>query len=315
MKKARSLKQQARHAISTQKAFGQKKHAAPEKLKVERLYSFSRTDGVRNVSDQLMAFIGKNYPNIKQVRQITNEHTTAWMASKEWDSEESFDEYRSRLSKLQKVCEATYSKCFSPGSWATVSVNAPKTGKIRSATMARDDFAAIRNSIRDSGRSGAWIAMEITARTGLRVRGCHWLSGKDIDLEKNTVYVCKEGAKNGRARTVPIRPQDREFFKWLKERTPVDRIFRMRNGKVLKPESIDSTIRRHMEKLGLSHKYPKSTEHTIRKMYAQERMVELRGPLPLPDRKAEMRAFDILSAELGHGANRTDLYKVYVLGK
>ena len=55
-----------------------------------------------------MAFIGKNYPDIKQVRQITNAHTTAWMASKEWDSEESFDEYRSRLSKLQKVCEATY---------------------------------------------------------------------------------------------------------------------------------------------------------------------------------------------------------------
>ena len=315
MKKRRSLTQQARHAISAQKAFGQKKHAAPKKLKQERLYSFSRTDGIRNVSDQFMGFVEQKHPDIKLVRELTNEHTAAWMKSVCWDSGRSFDEYRSRLAKLQNVCEATYGKCFTAGSWATVSMDAPKTRKIRSATMARDDFAAIRDSIVQSGRSASWIAMEITARTGLRVRECHCLSGKDINLEKSTVYVCREGAKNGRARTVPIRPQDREFFKWLKERTPVGRIFLMRNGKVLKPESIDSTIRRHMEKLGLSHKYPKSTEHTIRKMYAQERMVELRGPLPLPDRKAEMRAFDALSAELGHGANRTDLYKTYVLGK
>ena len=315
MKKLRSLKQQARYAISAQKAYGQKKHAATEKLKEERLYSFSRTDGVRNVSDQLMEFIGKNYPAVKEIRQITNEHTTSWMASKKWDSKDSFDEYRSRLSKLQRICETTYGKCRTTGSWGTVKMEAPQIGKIRTSIMTREDFAAIRDSIMKNERSNAWLAMEITARTGLRVRECHWLSGKDIDLEKNTIYVCKQGAKNGRARSVPIRPQDRAFFKWLKERTPADRIFRMKNGKVLKPESINSTIRCNMEKLGLSDKYPKTTEHAIRKMYAQERMVELRGPVPLLDRKSEMKAFDVLSAELGHGNNRTDLYKVYVLGK
>lgn len=44
-------------------------------------------------------------------------------------------------------------------------------------------------------------------------------------------------------------------------------------------------------------------------------MAELRSPVPLEDKKSEMKAFDILSAELGHGRNRLDLYKVYVLGK
>ncbi|MDL2233758.1 site-specific integrase [Ruminococcaceae bacterium OttesenSCG-928-L11] len=263
-----------------------------------------------------MVFVKENYPKVKLVRDITSEHTTAWMKSLTWTSGDSFDEYRSRLSKVQELCEVTFGKCHHPGSWGTIDMEKPADlGKIRTAVMTREDFFAIRDSIMKTGRSNAWIAMEISSRVGIRVKGCHWLRGKDIDLQNWTVRVTKKGAKNGRARTIPIRPQDREFFRWLKERTPEDRIFRMKNGKVLKEDSINSTIRRHMEKLGLDKKYEDTTLHAVRKMYAGERMAELRGPVPLKDTKAEMKAFDILSAELGHGENRLDLYKVYVLGE
>lgn len=315
MSKVRSLKQQAGFAISKQKAFGQYKHAAPQKLKAERLYSFARADGVKNVSDQFLEYMKLNFPEIRLVRQITNRHTSAWMASKSWTTKATFDETRSRLSKLQNVCEAVYGKCYTRGNWGAVSVAPPKAGKARNVTMTRSDFVAVRDSIQAAGRSDAWIAMEISARIGLRVRECCWLSGQDIDLEKGAVSVSKEGAKNGRARVVPIRPPDIAFFQWLKERTPNDRVFRMNNGKVLLPESIDATIRRHMETLGLSGKYPKSALHSVRKMYAQKRMQELRGPVPLSDRQAEAWLFDIVAAELGHGWNRSDLYKIYVLGQ
>ncbi len=318
MGKYRTLKQQARYAICQNKAFGEKKHAASDKNKAERYYSFARCDGVRNVSDQFMTYVQKDFPEIRQIKDITNEHSTAWLKSMVEAGridKESFDEYRSRLSKLQESCEATYGKCRNPESWGTVNVAPPDTKKLRSVVMTREDFYAIRNSIMKTGRSDAWIAMEITFRVGIRVKGCHWMCGKDIDLQNWTVRVTKKGAKNGRARTISIRPKDREFFTWLKERTPEDRIFRMKNGKVLKEDSINSTIRRHMKKLGLDNKYEDTTLHAVRKMYAQERMEELRGPVPLKDTKAEMKAFDILSAELGHGENRLNLYKVYVLGE
>ncbi len=310
MGKSRSLKQQARFALVTQKAFGQKKHAAPQKMKEERINSFARYDGIQNTSDQFMAFMKENFPEIKWLREITNTHAATWMASKHWRSKATFDETRSRLSKLQTVCEAVYGKCRSPEKWGAVNVAPPKAGKIRDVAMTRTDFVAVRDSIK-AGRSDSWLAMEIAARTGLRVREVHWLSGQDIDIEKNTVFVCKQGAKNGRARTIPIRPQDRDFFKWLKARTPSDRVFRMKNGRVLLPDSIDDAMRLHMKKLGLSGKYQDTTLHSVRKMYAIERMEELRGPTPLPDFKMEMAKFDIVSAELGHGKGRVDLYRAY----
>jgi len=312
MSRHRNLKQQGRYAVEQAKAFGQKKHIAPKDIKAKRLYSYARCDGIRNVNDQLLSFVEKHFPEIKWIRDVTNEHTTAWMKSKEWTSGETFHEYRSRLSKLQEVCKATYGNCRHPGNWGTVDMEPPTTGKIRDVSMTREDFYMIRDSIMRLGRSNAWIAMEITARSGIRVKGCHWLSGKDIDLEKGTVFVCKEGAKNGRTRTLPLRPEDREFYSWLKKRTPEDRVFRRKNGKVLLPGSIDSTIREHMKKLGLDENYPCTTEHAIRKMFAKERMEALRGPAALTDKKAEMKAWGQVSVELGHGENRPDLYKTYV---
>lgn len=246
----RSLKQQARYAINQQKALGQKKHAASDKIKSQRLYSPSRCDGVRNVSDQFMTFVQKWFPEIKWMRDITNEHSTAWLKSMveaNLIDKETFDEYRSRLSKLQRISEAVYGKCRKSGSWSTVNVVPPNTGKIRTVTMTQQDFYAIRDSIMKTGCSDPWIAMDITAHSGIRVKGCHWFSGKDINLEKGTVYVCKQGAKNGRARAIPIRPGDWVFYRWLKERTPEDQVLRKQNGKVPLPESIDATIRRHIK--------------------------------------------------------------------
>lgn len=85
-------------------------------------------------------------------------------------------------------------------------------------------------------------------------------------------------------------------------------------------KSIDKAIRRYMadtrDEKGqlLSEKYPRETAHTIRKLYATERMQEERGSEPLPDKKEEMKCWDRVSHELGHGDGREALYKVYCKG-
>ena len=85
----------------------------------------------------------------------------------------------------------------------------------------------------------------------------------------------------------------------------------------VKADSINKAIRRYMQDARddkgclLSEKYPKETQHAIRKLYATERMKEERGQAPLADKKEEMKHWNKVSHELGHGNGREDLYKTY----
>lgn len=164
-------------------------------------------------------------------------------------------------------------------------------------------------------RSFAKEAIEITARCGLRVDEVAHLKREDINIKDKEIFVSREGAKNGKERIVPIRDQDIEYFKNLIEKYPADGYLTNINAK-----SINKGIRRYLEKTEdkegqlLSKKYPNQTEHAIRKFYATERMKELRGNKPLENKKDEMKKWDIVSQELGHGEGRSNLYKTYCKG-
>lgn len=306
MGKVRGLQHQLQHAISQGVAFGESKHGAAKEERENKLYSLRRTESLRKVAAQLAAYIKQEHPEVRLVREIRSEHLQGWIASRQgrWTAQ-TLTERLSELRKLDTLCRNAYGG----KGWGEIVVGAPERAyKVRNTTMSHEDYMAIRDSLQGS-RSAAKDAIEITARSGLRVNECACLRGRDIDTEKWTLYVSREGAKNGRSRTLEIRPEDRAYYADLKARAG--------DGYVcggIKADSINRRIRDRMQRLGISSKYPKSTEHAVRKMYAQRRMAELRGPVPLTDQGAEMRAFDIVSAELGHGEGRTALYNTYILG-
>ncbi len=185
---------------------------------------------------------------------------------------------------------------------------------VRNQAMSREDFLKLRESMEHS-RSFAKDAIEITYRTGLRIDEVAHLRREDIDLEKKTIFVSSEGAKNGKERTVPIRDKDIAYFSNLLDRSPQEGYLT-----TIQAKSIDKAIRRYMTETRdengrtLSEKYPKETAHTIRKLYATERMQEERGSEPLQDKKEEMKHWDKVSHELGHGDGREALYKTYYKG-
>ena len=314
--RCRSIKDQFRHAISRQSRHRQSKHSATRDAQTNGVFSSDRRDSLEERAAQFATWMKDNHPEIRFVKDITKAHTSEWLASLPHVTGRTLDEYNSQLGKLYTICSASYKDAFSgKTSWKQSKTELPEiVGLLRTVAMNREDFAALLDSMKSTNRSDAYLALEMTSRSGLRVNECAWLSGKDINLVNNTIYVCREGAKGGRARTLPIREKDRRFYGELKDRVGNGWIFpssHTKNGH-LQADSINDTIRRHMEKIGISEKYPKTTLHTVRKMFARERMVALRGPERLADKGEEMKHFNIVAAELGHGKGRYDLYNAYV---
>lgn len=186
--------------------------------------------------------------------------------------------------------------------------------KVKDQAMSKDDFLRLREAMKDS-TSFSKDALEISYRCGLRVDEVAHLKAEHINLSKKEIYVSSEGAKNGRARTVLIREKDLSYFKDLKDRSA-------ETGYLTKiqSKSIDKTIRRYMKNIkdekgqSLDQKYEKETIHAIRKLYATERMREIRGLEPLEDKKEEMKAWGKVCEELGHSQNRDKLYNTYCKG-
>lgn len=310
-----NIKNQIRHAIHSADKHGNSK-------RVDKMngvdargynYSFKTTSALIKAGDHFARFLKENYSHIKMVRDITPEIFAHYYLENKsnWNDRTKYE----RLQHFKKI-ERELNNRYKLDLHFTDGADIAKTDvKIRNKAMKMDDYYAILNSFKDNSRSNAKRALEICYRCGLRANEVAHLRYTDINLDKGVLEL-REGTKNGRHRDVPIRPQDMEYFKKLKNT--------YRHGKSVyicggtSAEGLNRTIRRHMKVLvdsqgtNLSDKYEKTTLHSVRKAYALDRMKELRGPIEInPER--EFEAWIVVQQELGHGdKNRIDLYNTYV---
>lgn len=253
------------------------------------------------------------HPEIKEVREIAPEHIQEWIndRSEHW-TQKTLENHLCHIKYLEEQAQRAFGK--DNVKFYKTDFERPKTKESeRDKAMSDKDFLRLRETFKDS-RTFAKDAIEITYRSGLRVNEVAHLKREDINLENKTIYVSREGAKNGRSRIVPIRDKDLQYYKDLLERNQQEGYLTN-----IKADSINKAIRRAMKDTRdekgetLDHKY-KQTEHAIRKLYATNRMREERGLEPLTDKKEEMKCWDKVSKELGHGEGRINLYKVYCKG-
>lgn len=302
--KIRSLNQQFKYAINQNIAIGHSKRAEKSD---EKLYSVGRIEDLRDFSRQFAGWLNKEYPQVKLVKEIRPEHAQKFLNenSDRWTSKTAI-EMSSKLAKLDKLCQSTYyTKEYSHD------LIVPQGGKesTRTVAMTREDLNQLRKSYaeRDSKSAGR-TAIEVSARCGLRAKEIARLSAERINLEKKVIEV-REGAKNGKFRDVPIRDKDMPFFADLKAKTGTGRICPVNE------DSLNRSIRNEMRRVGMDHTYMNTTIHSIRKLYATERMEEIRGTdakNPLTDAR-EREAWSIVQQELGHGSElRMELYSIYV---
>lgn len=312
----RSIKQQLNYCISRSSKTGQSKHSAKANgtYKHGELYGSKTINAYRDTAKNISNWLSEHHPEIIAVRDITPEIVQEWIddRSENW-SAKTLENHITHIKYLEQQAQKCYGK--ENIHFYSKDFERPTTKEaVRNQSITEKDFQALRSAMENS-RSFAKDALELTYRCGLRVDEVAHLKREDIDLRTGKIYVSPEGAKNGKARTVPIRDKDRFYFEGLLNRYPD-------NGYLTKidSKSIDKAIRRYMHNAkdekgeDLAHKYPKETIHGIRKLYATERMHELRGDNPLPDKKEEMKHWNIVSAELGHGDGRDALYNTYCKG-
>ena len=316
--RTRSRASQFTYAITQNVKVGVSKRAENRNPNIDNsatLYSVgdtSRTKAIRETANQLSKFLDEKYPHEgKMVNQITREQVQEFVDFKaKTNNLNSMREIVGRINKLDKIVQSTFD-----GGGFTKGLEIPlleRADKVRDRSMSREHVELLREEMKGS-RSQGVKALEIATRCGLRSKEIERLHSSRIDLDNSLLWV-REGAKNGKHRPVPIRAADLPYFEKLKAETAGGYVC---NG--VKAQSLNDSLRRYMGKIPigegrtLAEEYPKSTIHAIRKLYAHERMQEERGqPEPLEEKKDEMRAWDIVSQEMGHGKNREDLYSTYV---
>ncbi len=306
MGKIRSLNQQINYSISQNCRIGVSKRADkrnPVTDSASKIYSVQYAENIRDTAKNFTNWAKENCRDLKMVKDIKPEHINAWINCREknW-SNKTLENHISRMKLIQKQLCITYGLTPLVMDWSGSRHDVAHT--VRDKAMSREDCDKIRKVLSDKVTKGR-VAIEITSRTGLRVKEVARLHSKCINTTKWVIEV-REGAKNGRFRDVPIRENDRSFFAELKENT---KGYYVCNG--VKEDSLNVAIRRAMKELNLDKKYPQ-TEHAVRKLYSSERMEELRGH-DKAENRLEREAWSIVQGELGHGEKyRDNLYKVYV---
>lgn len=315
-----SLKSQLNHAILGCFIPGADKHSAKQPTVAGKLalpdntpyiYSIEYKDELLALSSQAMTFIKKHHPKIKLLKNITVEHWNEFLTEKARTcSTTTLERYTSNIRKFNRNINHIYriNIDWHSGLRAPTSQVTPDGDLLRIQQMSREDFSAIiKWMTRPAGRSLAYIACELSARFGHRVAGAADAIVEHIHFDKpgrygfGQVYIREKG---GRPRYVDIKSlDDRQFLQKLTEgKSPGDKLVG------IKKDSINKQINRAMTALGLKKYYPETSEHSIRKMYAQETWDQARN-----SGMSRSDAIRYCNEQLGHSATRdVSLLKRYV---
>lgn len=312
----RSIYQQVKHAVDHPKIAkqGQSKRAAKASgtYRDTDVYSQKRREELLSTARGFSTWYKATYGKNAMVRDIASDQVQRYIDEKvqrgDWRSQRTVKGRISAFGKISAICGTVYGTA---PEWTLRAPERQLPEKLRDKAMTREDYEKLRAVYRDNERlsRGAQVALELDGRCGLRVAEAAGVYKESIDTQ-NWVLRVREGAKNGRFRDVPIRPRDRAYFASLRDLTPSGSHVCGIGARAIS-KSLTAAMRTVDIGGGktLKDRYPREAGHAIRKMYARERMGELRA-----QGYGEAHAWDVVAAELGHGAGRTDLYKTYVGG-
>ena len=173
--------------------------------------------------------------------------------------------------------------------------------------MQREDYDLLMDYIRGHKlKSKAIPAVQISAMFGLRVEGTSRIKVRNVHLDTKglwgfgTVDITEKGNKD---RTIDIKSEaNRKVIEGLiKGKAPEDRLI------PIKKDSVNKFMNRIMTKVGIKEKYPETSIHSFRKMYAQETWDQYRRDHDWDE------ALRYVNRQLGHGEERNKtLLAVYV---
>ena len=262
------------------------------------VFSESHKKNLLGFAGMFSSFCKEQY-GIRNVNEIKPEHAKAFMDHKSKTCADStLKTYHQHLGKLSKCFNKVFSSCEGKLTAGWIIPPGNNNTKQRDVKISRDSMDNILGKM--NMKFGTHRAIVVAESLGLRVSEAVKVKGSHIDLERNVVGVVGKG---GRYREVPIREDRRETLSQLKEQYGDSKIADV------KPNSVNATFKRACEREGITDlKDTKSGIHAVRKLWATELYEE-----KLNDGVSEKEAWGDTSEALGHGRERQDLFKTYIV--
>lgn len=299
---SKNIKAQFSYAISSNFFEGVSKHS----IKAEqgefgaKIFSYSSRNALKDTASDFSKFLKNEYPEIRQVKDIKQEHVKAFLESKKPTcSQATLQQYQTRLDKLGKCCSETY------GRKINFKVEVPRkeanTTHSRTIPMKEEDYQKVLSNSRDCDSK---IAIQLSHAFGLRVS--ETIKIRPCDILANRIFIHQ--SKGGRDRTLEVRTAEQKDI--------VEKLRTWRSVGFTEPilkvkaDSVNNFLKTNLERLGIKeYAEHKTGIHSIRKNYAIRRMDELTVKYP---NKTEDQKWNIISKELGHGDGRGDLKRIYL---
>lgn len=310
MAKHKNLRHQFHYLIKQHERLGVSKRAqrGNEVDTQKYIYSLRTKEKMHRFASSFGDFMKAHYPKIKRFSLIKPEHFMEYFKERgaQW-SERTCGEYESQARKLACMINDTYEDCHLDLSEVRFERSLPETEKVsgRDRAMEIKDYENLCAHIMNTGSRARFIPA-ITRSIGARLEEACSIRPENIVLEKNNCRVELRNCKNGRNRDVPIRREDLPFWQDLKNYLTEKNWPDCAGG--ISTASVSKAVRRSMDALGLSEKYPATSIHAIRKLYARERYEQERA-----GGKIKKEAWRQVQMELGHGPRfRTALFNTYI---
>lgn len=303
---SKSIKHQLIHAIESNFKEGQDKHAMKRGGYERQSTIFSYSDR-KNLMDTAAGFANwlKGQPDpprrlydIKpqHVQAYLNAHAKAWTAA-------TFKTRLSHLRKLEALAARTYPNskiAFTEGVVLPATATSPK----RTVQVTEADYGRLL-SFSAQSKSQARHAVFLAGSCGLRVGECAKLKGSDITIAPDgTATVRVVDSKGKRSRTIALNnPDTASRLADLCREYGTSRVCPVQS------ESLNAYLRRVFAELGMTEYTKRKTGyHALRKLAAQRHYDACRSRgLSVKEALLETSVF------LGHGRNRDELMKHYVL--
>ena len=273
------------------------------------IFSYQQRSDLLDLSDQAFRFVKTHHPEIRYVRDISVEHVNEFLASKaEVCSTATLRQYGTKIRKISRCINYFFGidTHWEKGLLIPESLKTTSGERQRTQQMSHDDFELIRvKSI--SSKSRAPIALELSARFGLRVEETAKIKAENIHLDGAGIWGFGQisiTGKGGRPRTTDIKSEeDHDFVKRLVDgKGPDERLVN------IKKDSVNRFLSRVMAELGIKEKYPVTGVHAIRKMYAQACWDKYRA-----EGFSVKESIRYVNTQLGHNETRDrQLLSIYV---
>lgn len=302
----KSIKHQLIHAIDSNFKEGQDKHAMKRAGYERQSTIFSYADR-KNLIDTAAGFANwlKTQPTPPRfLYEVTPQHIQSYLNAhaKEWTAP-TMKTKLSHLRKLEALARSTYpqsSISFTAGVTLPSAASAP----CRTVQVSEGDYQRLLDYT-DQSRSQARHAVFLAGSCGLRVSECAKLKGSDITVKPDgsaTVRIVDSKGKRSRTITLNTAGTASRLAEICRE-VGEGRVCPVQSG------SLNAYLRRAFTELGMAeYAQHKTGFHALRKLAAQRHYDDCRGR-----GLSVQESLSQTSVWLGHGRNRDELMKHYVL--